>query len=58
MKDLPDPSSTKEKGKAKEDEDDGDNGKFQNPSNTVNVIFGGTSGTATKQSQKLTLRER
>ncbi|XP_034569840.1 uncharacterized protein [Setaria viridis] len=50
MKDLPEPSGNKDKGKAKEDEDDGDNGKFQNPSNSINVIFGGTPGTATKQS--------
>src|SRR5687767_11172193 len=57
MKDLLEPSVTKDKGKAKEDKDDGENGKFQNPSNTINVIFGGTSGTATKQFQKLTLRE-
>ncbi|XP_072148848.1 uncharacterized protein [Setaria viridis] len=57
MKDLPEPSDIKDKGKVKEDKDDGDNGKLQNPSNTINFIFGGTPGTATKQSQKLTLRE-
>lgn len=50
MKDLPEPSGNKDKGKAKEDEDVGDNSKFQNPSNTINVIFGGTPSTATKRS--------
>lgn len=57
IKDLSEPSGTKVKGKTKEDEDDGDNEKFQNPSNTINVIFSGTTGTTTKRSQKLALRE-
>nr|TKW29050.1 hypothetical protein SEVIR_3G370000v2 [Setaria viridis] len=42
MKDLQEPSGTKGKGKAKKDKDDCDNGKFENPSNTINIIFGGT----------------
>lgn len=48
----------KDKDKDKEDgEDDGAPGDFQQPENTVNVIFGGIAGTHTRRSQKLALRE-
>jgi len=57
MMDASEPPGAKDKGNAKEDEHDGDNRKFQNPSNIVNFIFGGTPGTATMLSQMLTLRE-
>lgn len=57
MKDVLEPSSEEDKGKAKEDVDDGENGNFQNPSKMANVIFDSSSGLPTKRSQKLTLRE-
>ena len=52
----------KKKGTDKEDEDqddksDGNGQKFQEATKTVNVIFGGESGFATKWTQKLVLQE-
>lgn len=67
MQDLPEPpppnnsnsnnNNSKDKGKGKMDEAEDDEDKFQTTSKTVNVIFGGIPGTASKRSNKLVLRE-
>ena len=56
MKDTPEPQHPNpifRKGKGKKDDQDKDGG-YQDPTKTINVIFGGIP---TKRSQKLMLRE-
>jgi hypothetical protein len=51
--------NAKKKGKGKEDDEpeDKSGGSLQDASNIINVIFHGESGFASKEAQKLTLRE-
>ena len=63
MQELPAPPAPEDigqkkgKGKAKVNKTDKGEGEFQTASKTVNVIFGEISGTASKRSNKLVLRE-
>jgi hypothetical protein len=57
---LPFEKNAKKKGMDKEDDEPEDKsgaGQFQDTSKTINVIFGGESGFASKRAQKLALCE-
>src|SRR5687767_9666060 len=63
MQDIPTPpppeeyTKKKDKGKNKVHNDEEEEGDFQTASKTINVMFGGIPGTASKRASKLVLRE-